>query len=108
MRWLVLLLAFLWVQPTQAASLSRIAARLKAECGAKIVSTYRQTRIAGTRVMSCHAYGQAFDVTGNYACIYRVLRSWPGGYTVDAGRCRHVHVSSCAREWGLRFRHRSC
>jgi len=104
---IILLLALLWATPASAASLSGIVAQLKSQCGAKVISGYRATRIYGGS-LSCHAMGQAVDMTGNYACMYRVLRSWPGGYTLDSGRCKHIHISSCKREWGLRFNHRSC
>jgi hypothetical protein len=105
MRVLLILLAL--ATPANAASLNAIVARLKAECGAKVISGYRNT-YTPFGVKSCHASGQAVDVVGNYSCMYRVLRSWPGGYTTDAGRCKHIHVSSCKMEWGLRFRHRTC
>lgn len=91
----------------EAASLHGIINQLRAQCGAEVISGYRNTRIYGGS-MSCHAMGQAADMRGNYACMYRVLKSWPGGYSTDAGRCRHIHVSSCKREWGMRFKHRTC
>lgn len=107
MRGILVVVALLFALPAEAKSLGGIVAQLRAQCGGKVISGYRATRIYGGS-WSCHASGQAVDMTGNYACMYRVLRSWPGGYTTDAGRCRHVHISSCKREWGLRFRHRSC
>ena len=88
-------------QKRSSGSLAGIVAKLRSQCGARVSSGYRPG--AG-----CHGLNQAVDMTGNYACMYRVLRSWPGGYSTDAGRCRHIHISSCSREWGLRFRHRTC
>lgn len=107
MRGLIIALALLWAVPADAASLNGIVAQLKAQCGAKVISGYRNT-YTPFGVKSCHAFGQAVDMVGNYGCMYRVLRSWPGGYTTDAGRCRHIHISSCKREWGMRFNHRRC
>lgn len=103
----VVLILFLLMAPVQAASLGGIVAQLKAQCGAKVISGYRNT-YTPFGVKSCHSMNQAVDMVGNYGCMYRVLRGWPGGYTTDAGRCRHIHISSCKREWGLRFKHRSC
>lgn len=91
-----------------AASLGSIVSAMKRECGAKVISSVRPGAVTPGGFRSCHATGQAVDVTGNYACIYRVLRGWPGGYTTDPGRCRHVHVSACKMEWGMRFKHRTC
>lgn len=108
MRVIVFLLAVCFTWPAKAASLNSIIYSLQRECGAKIGPRVVAKNVAGTRMRSCHATGEAVDVTGNYACIYRVLRGWPGGYTTDAGRCKHVHVSSCRREWGLRFKHGVC
>jgi hypothetical protein len=74
----------------------------------KVISAVRKTRIAGTGRMSLHAYGKAVDVRGNYRCIYSQLRGWAGGYSTDAGRVKHIHISYDAqggREMGVRFRH---
>ncbi|NJL50414.1 MAG: hypothetical protein HC909_01525, partial [Blastochloris sp.] len=81
------------------------AAEMFAACGARVISGVRHTRVAGTRTMSLHARGQAIDMRGNPACIYRHLQGWPGGYTTDYGRARHVHISYGGREHGLRFAH---
>lgn len=78
---------------------------IRAGCGSTIVSAVRHTRIAGTRRMSLHASGRAVDMSGNPGCIYAHLRSWPGGYSTDYGRMRHVHISYGGYEMGLRFRH---
>lgn len=84
-------------------------ASIQAACaGTTILSTVRHTRIFGTRVMSLHAQGKAVDVAGNYSCIYAQLQGWPGGYSTDSGRVRHVHISlddGGGREMGLRFVH---
>ena len=72
------------------------------------ISTVRHTRIAGTRVMSLHAQGKAVDVRGPYGCIYGQLKDWTGGYSTDAGRMSHIHISyddAGGREMGLRFAH---
>jgi uncharacterized protein YcbK (DUF882 family) len=81
------------------------AAEIVAACGARVISGVRHTRVAGTRTMSLHASGQAIDMRGNPACIYRHLQGWPGGYTTDYGRAQHVHISYGGREHGLRFAH---
>jgi hypothetical protein len=45
---------------------------------------------------------------GNPGCQYAHLAGWPGGYSVDYGRVRHVHISldqDGGKEWGVHFRH---
>lgn len=84
------------------------AAQISAACpGAHVISAVRHTRIRGTRRMSLHATGEAVDMRGNPSCIYAQLRNWPGGYSTDYGRAKHVHISlsSSGREMGLRFVH---
>lgn len=82
---------------------------IQAACpGTSIISGLRHTRIAGTRRMSLHAEGKAVDVRGPYGCIYGQLKGWQGGYSIDAGRVKHIHISYDAqngREMGLTFRH---
>lgn len=73
--------------------------------GTHVISAVRHTRVAGTRRMSLHASGHAVDVRGPYSCIYAQLAGWPGGYSTDAHRMRHIHISLGGREDGLRFRH---
>ena len=84
-------------------------ASIEAACpGTQAISTVRHTRIAGTRVMSLHAQGKAVDVRGPYGCIYGQLKDWTGGYSTDAGRMQHIHISyddAGGREMGLRFAH---
>lgn len=81
-------------------------ASIQAACpGTVVISAVRHTRIAGTRVMSLHSKGQAVDVTGNYRCLYAQLASWPGGYSTDAHRVQHIHISYGGFEHGLRFAH---
>lgn len=84
-------------------------ASIEAACpGTQAISTVRHTRIAGTRVMSLHAQGKAVDVRGPYGCIYGQLKDWSGGYSTDAGRMQHIHISyddAGGREMGLRFAH---
>lgn len=85
-------------------------------CHAHMVSGYRPgARVAGSGHASLHsAYpSKAADLTGNPACIYSHLHSWSGGYSIDYGRVRHVHVSYsppgsgylAGREWHARFNH---
>ncbi|WIG50997.1 MAG: hypothetical protein OJF48_001914 [Afipia sp.] len=82
---------------------------IQAACpGTVAISGVRHTYIAGTRRISLHASGKAVDVRGPYGCIYAQLRGWAGGYSTDAGRMRHIHISYDAeggREMGLAFRH---
>lgn len=84
-------------------------ASIEAACpGTHAISTVRHTRIAGTRRMSLHAQGKAVDVRGPYGCIYGQLQGWQGGYSTDAGRVQHIHISyddAGGREMGLRFAH---
>jgi hypothetical protein len=84
-------------------------ASIQAACpGTQAISGVRHTRIAGTRRMSLHAQGKAVDVRGPYSCIYAQLKGWSGGYSTDAGRMQHIHISYDAgggREMGLRFAH---
>ncbi|MGL5168648.1 MAG: hypothetical protein ACRC9K_22445 [Afipia sp.] len=84
-------------------------ASIQAACpGTHAISGVRHTRIAGTRRMSLHAQGKAVDVRGPYGCIYSQLKGWSGGYSTDAGRVQHIHISyddGGGREMGLRFAH---
>lgn len=77
-------------------------------CGSQIVSAFRPgATIAGTNYPSLHASKRAVDVAGNPSCIYSMLHGWPGGYSTDYGRVRHVHISYApgGAEWGARFAH---
>lgn len=70
-------------------------------CGSKVVST-------GCRggVTPNHRQWKAADLQGNPSCIYARLHGWPGGYSTDYSRVKHVHISYNPRhEWGLRFAH---
>lgn len=84
-------------------------ASIEAACpGTHAISGIRHTRIAGSRRMSLHAQGKAVDVRGPYGCIYAELKGWTGGYSTDAGRVQHIHISyddAGGREMGLRFAH---
>lgn len=82
-------------------------AEIQAACGSAVISTLRHTLVAGSGRPSLHNVGQAADVRGNPSCIYSHLSGWPGGYSVDYGRVRHVHISYSygGREWGARFQH---
>lgn len=58
--------------------------------------------------MSLHVQGKAVDVRESFGCIYAQLKDWHGGYSTDAGRVKHVHISyddAGGREVGLRFAH---
>ena len=89
--------------------LARKARQIVRTCGSRIISTVRRTRVRGSGRWSLHRYGHAVDISGNPRCIYRMLRGWPGGVSVDYSRIRprHVHVSYSpnGREWGTRFTH---
>ncbi len=74
-------------------------------CGSEVVSTVRHTYVTGTHHISQHANGTAVDITRNPRCIYSMLRGWPGGYSTDYRRVRHVHISIGGREAGVRFVH---
>jgi hypothetical protein len=74
-------------------------------CGSKVISGVRNTLIAGTRKRSLHASGRAVDMVGNPKCIYKMLKGWPGGYTTDYYKVKHVHISYGGNEHGLRFKH---
>lgn len=68
----------------------------------------RGARIAGTNKASLHASGRAIDIAGgSYACAYRHLAGWAGGYSIDPGRVHHIHISYApgSREFGARFAH---
>lgn len=81
-------------------------ASIQSACpGTVVISALRHTYVAGTRRMSLHASGNAVDVRGPYGCIYSQLSGWPGGYSTDASRVKHIHISYGGREDGLRFRH---
>jgi hypothetical protein len=85
-------------------------------CGARLVSGYRPgARVAGSGHPSLHSVypARAADMSGNPSCIYSHLQGWQGGYSIDYGRVRHVHISYsppgggdlAGREWHARFAH---
>jgi hypothetical protein len=74
-------------------------------CGSRVISGRRNTFIARTRKRSLHASGQAVDMAGNPKCMYRMLKGWQGGYTIDYGAVKHIHISIGGNEVGKRFRH---
>jgi hypothetical protein len=104
MRWFLVVMSLLVATTAEA----NIVSQLQSQCGAKVISGVRPGARTPFGVQSCHATGQAVDMVGNYACMYRVLRGHPGGYTLDSGRCKHIHISWCKMEWGMRFNHRRC
>jgi hypothetical protein len=75
-------------------------------CGSRVISGRRNTFIAGTRKRSLHASGQAVDMAGNPKCMYRMLKGWQGGYTIDYGAVKHIHISIGGNEAGKRFKHK--
>lgn len=90
------------------APLAAKVAEIQRDCGSRLISGVRHTRIAGTRTMSLHSSGQAADMQGNPTCIYSKLSNWPGGYTTDyhsAPSTPHVHISYGGFEHGRRFAH---
>lgn len=90
------------------APLAAKVAEIVSSCGSQVVSGVRHTYIAGTRHISLHASGKAVDLAGNPSCIYAMLSGWPGGYSTDYARMRHVHLSydpDGGREMGIRFVH---
>ena len=94
------------------APLAEKAEQIMRVCGSWIMSAVRHTQVAGSGRLSCHANGHAVDIAGNSACIYSLLKGWPGGYSTDYARvrcrgvsCPHVHVSLGCREDGKRFVH---
>lgn len=89
---------------------------IQSACGSHLISAYRPgARIAGTGHPSLHSLypARAADLSGNPSCIYAHLRGWQGGYSIDYGRVRHVHVSwsppgsghLAGKEWHARFVH---
>lgn len=88
------------------APLAAKAREIEAACGSRVISGRRHTKVAGTRRWSLHASGHAVDMAGSPGCIYAHLRGFPGGYSTDYGRVKHVHISLGGREDGLRFAHR--
>lgn len=89
---------------------------LKEACGSRLISAHRPgARIAGSGHPSLHSVypARAADMSGNPSCIYAHLQGWRGGYSIDYGRVRHVHISwsppgsgyLAGKEWHARFAH---
>jgi hypothetical protein len=85
-------------------------------CGSRLISGYRPgARVAGSGHPSLHSVypARAADVEGNPSCIYSHLQGWSGGYSIDYGHVRHVHISYsppgtgylAGMEWHARFAH---
>ncbi len=85
-------------------------------CGSKLISGYRpHAHVAGTNHPSLHSTypARAADIRGNPSCAYALLRGWPGGFSVDYNRVKHIHLSYsppgsgylAGREWHTRFVH---
>lgn len=78
---------------------------IRSYCGSRVISAVRHTYVNGTHHISCHASGEAVDMSNNPHCIYAHLLDWQGGYSTDYARMGHVHISICAREMRLHFVH---
>lgn len=89
---------------------------IQSACGSKLISGYRPgARIAGTNHLSLHSTwpAKAADMSQHATCIYAHLTNWQGGYSIDYGRVRHVHISYsppgsgqlAGHEWHARFAH---
>lgn len=87
--------------------LASFARRVVSECGSKVISAMRHTRVRGSGQWSLHASGRAVDMAGNPSCIARHLADWRGGASNDYHRIRpnHFHISWGGREHGKRFAH---
>lgn len=95
----------------------RFLSRVQRDCGrVTVISTIRRgARIAGSRIMSCHAIGQAVDYqVADPACALRLARTVRLGHSVDyygvralygRGMPVHYHVSNCRQEMGAKFVH---
>lgn len=102
------LLAALWLgfapAPAEAAGgLYGLMGELRARYGngcCRVISGYRPgALVAGTNMRSCHATGQAIDVILSGPAKAHVLRTRFGIIRYASG---HWHISSCARELGIR------
>ncbi len=95
-----------WLPGPLVAAIRRVAVYCP---GFHVISAFRPgARVRGTGRLSLHARHRAADIAGgSYGCAYRVLRDFPGGLSIDAGRTRHIHLSwdPGGREWGMRFAH---
>lgn len=87
--------------------LAAFARRVVADCGSKVISAVRNTRVRGSGAISLHASGRAVDISGNPDCIARHIAAWGGGASNDYWRVRpnHYHISWGGREHGKRFAH---
>ena len=87
--------------------LAYFARSVMADCGSKVISALRNTRVRGSGAVSLHAFGRAIDIAGNPDCIRKHLAGWGGGASNDYHRIRpnHYHVSWGGREHGKRFAH---
>jgi hypothetical protein len=87
--------------------LASFARTVVSDCGSKVISAVRNTRVRGSGAISLHASGRAIDVAGNPSCIARHLAAWRGGASNDYHRIRpnHFHISWGGREHGKRFAH---
>lgn len=79
-------------------------ARLRALYGpgaVRVIGGAAHRNVAGTNMLSCHSGGHAFDGYLSAPAMAALRRSSFGIITYSGGH-DHVHVSSCARERGLR------
>lgn len=97
-------------------SLQSKVSEIMSGCGARLISGYRPgARVLGSGHPSLHSVypARAADMSGNPSCIYAHLHGWQGGYSIDYGHVRHVHISYsppgtgylAGREWHARFAH---
>lgn len=87
--------------------LATFARTIVADCGSRVISAVRNTRVRGSGAVSLHASGRAVDIEGNPSCIAKHLANWQGGASNDYHRIRpqHFHISWGGREHGKRFAH---
>lgn len=97
-------------------ALAKKVSEIMSACSTRLISGYRPgARVAGSGHPSLHSVypSRAADVAGNPHCIYAHLQGWQGGYSIDYGSVRHVHLSYsppgsgylAGREWHARFAH---
>ena len=81
---------------------------LHTRLGLRISTTTNGTglRSRATRELLRAHFAELTVSVDGLAATHERLRGWPGGYSTDYGRVRHVHISLGGREDGIRFAHR--
>lgn len=82
-----------------------VVADLRSRHGAGSVTVahgYSYRRVRGSRRMSCHSTGDAFDGRLSAAALSTARANPRVGIITYSGAMHHVHVSVCARERGIR------